>query len=119
MRRAKLQCKDLPTTHEGEVCSTKGELVLGKLHTCGMVIITKKTLCEIAGKKIPPTGWKCERCELKEGLWLNLTDGAILCGRKFWDGTGGNEHAKEHYEATKYPLVVKLGTITPDGAGRY
>ncbi|VDQ17954.1 unnamed protein product [Trichobilharzia regenti] len=44
---------------------------------------------------------------------MNLTDGAILCGRRFWDGTGGNNHAVEHYEKTKYPLAVKLGTITP------
>ena len=35
------------------------------------------------GKKVPPTGWKCERCELTTNLWLNLTDGAILCGRKY------------------------------------
>ena len=32
MRRAKLQCEDSPTTHEGEVHSTKGELVPGELH---------------------------------------------------------------------------------------
>lgn len=31
-------------------------------------------------------------------------------------GSGGNNHAVEHYEKTKYPLAVKLGTITPDGA---
>ena len=60
-------------------------------------------------RKIPPSGWKCERCELKENLWLNLTDGSILCGRKFFDGTGGNNHAVEHYYKTKYPLAVKLG----------
>lgn len=69
------------------------------------------------GKKIPPSGWSCEKCGMKENLWLNLTDGAILCGRKFWDGSGGNNHAIEHYDLTKYPLAVKLGTITPDGAG--
>jgi len=35
-----------------------------------------------------------------------------------WDGTGGNGAALRHFEATgsKYPLVVKLGTITPLGA---
>ena len=35
-----------------------------------------------------------------------------------WDGTGGNGAAMRHFEATgqKYPLVVKLGTITPSGA---
>ena len=69
------------------------------------------------GRKVPPSGWKCERCDLKENLWLNLTDGAIHSGRKFWDGSGGNEHALAHYRETGRPLAVKLGTITPDGAG--
>jgi ubiquitin carboxyl-terminal hydrolase 5/13 len=38
-----------------------------------------------------------------------------------WDGTGGNGSALRHFEATgkKYPLVVKLGTITPSGADVY
>ncbi|CAH8575075.1 unnamed protein product [Heterobilharzia americana] len=67
------------------------------------------------GVRIPPSGWKCSRCDLKDNLWMNLTDGTILCGRRFWDGTGGNNHAVEHYETTKYPLAVKLGTITPKG----
>jgi len=61
------------------------------------------------GRKIPPNGWKCDQCDLTDNLWLNLTDGAILCGRKFFDGTGGNNHASEHYYKTKYPLAVKLG----------
>ena len=60
-------------------------------------------------RKIPPNGWKCEECDLKDNLWLNLTDGSILCGRKFFDGTGGNNHAVDHYYKTKYPLAVKLG----------
>ena len=67
------------------------------------------------GKKIPPKGWKCEKCDLTSNLWLNLTDGAILCGRKFFDGSGGNNHAVDYYKETKYPLAVKLGTITADG----
>lgn len=35
-----------------------------------------------------------------------------------WDGSGGNGAAVRHYEATgkKYPLAVKLGTITPHSA---
>ncbi|CAH8605800.1 Ubiquitin carboxyl-terminal hydrolase 13 [Schistosoma haematobium] len=65
--------------------------------------------------RIPPSGWKCYKCDLRDNLWMNLTDGTILCGRKFWDGSGGNNHALEHYEKTKYPLAVKLGTITPKG----
>ncbi|KAI3820490.1 hypothetical protein L1987_08038 [Smallanthus sonchifolius] len=43
----------------------------------------------------------------------------VLCGRKLWDGNGGNNHAIEYYNETHYPLAVKLGTITSDleGAG--
>ncbi|XP_026847509.1 ubiquitin carboxyl-terminal hydrolase 5 [Drosophila persimilis] len=67
------------------------------------------------GKRIPPSGWQCEKCDLTSNLWLNLTDGSILCGRKFFDGSGGNDHAVEHYRVTNYPLAVKLGTITADG----
>ena len=68
---------------------------------------------------VPPTGWKCCKCDKTENLWLNLTDGMILCGRRLWDGSGGNNHAVEHYQQTKYPLAVKLGTVTADleGAG--
>lgn len=95
------------------------------------------------GVKVPPTGNKCTRCDLTENLWMNLTDGTILCGRKNFDGmswgawhgadrghvrklhaymptgTGGNGHAAEFYNETKYPLAVKLGTITADGADVY
>ena len=68
---------------------------------------------------VPPTGWKCAKCDKTENLWLNLTDGSILCGRRNWDGSGGNDHAVNHYKETNYPLAVKLGTITSDleGAG--
>lgn len=69
------------------------------------------------GKKIPPSGWKCENCDLTNNLWLNLTDGSILCGRRFFDGSGGNDHAVLHFNERRYPLAVKLGTITPDGKG--
>lgn len=54
---------------------------------------------------------------MRENLWLNLTDGAVLCGKWFFDGSGGNGHALDHYKQNKYPLAVKLDTITPDGAG--
>eukprot|EP00850_Spirogloea_muscicola_P012169 SM000078S22028 [mRNA] locus=s78:18702:23792:- [translate_table: standard] len=66
------------------------------------------------GVKVGPSGWQCCRCDQRDNLWLNLSDGAVLCGRRNWDGTGGNNHAVEHYEATKHPLAVKLGTITAD-----
>jgi len=72
-----------------------------------------------------PTQWACEESGLTTGLWLNLSDGYIGSGRKNWDGTGGTGAAKTHYEEMlkisgglkNYPLVVKLGTITPDGTG--
>ena len=34
-------------------------------------------------------------------------------------GTGGNNHAVEYYQQTKYPLAVKLGTITAEGGDVY
>lgn len=69
------------------------------------------------GVAVPPAGWKCAKCDKTDNLWLNLTDGTILCGRKNWDGTGGNDHAVNHYRETGYPLAVKLGTITADLEG--
>ncbi|KAF7112199.1 hypothetical protein RHSIM_RhsimUnG0257500 [Rhododendron simsii] len=66
------------------------------------------------GVIIPPSGWKCAKCNKTENLWLNLTDGMILCGRRNWDGSGGNNHAIEHFKETGYPVAVKLGTITAD-----
>jgi len=71
------------------------------------------------GVKVAPTGWKCAHCDLRENLWMNLTDGAILCGRTMWGGKGGNNHAVEHYQKTGRPLAVKLGTITPEGGDVY
>ncbi|KAI1901944.1 hypothetical protein AGOR_G00039640 [Albula goreensis] len=71
------------------------------------------------GVKIPPSGWKCDVCGLEENLWMNLSDGKVLCGRRYFDGSGGNNHALLHYQQTGYPLAVKLGTITPDGADVY
>ena len=32
------------------------------------------------------SGYKCAKCDITDNLWLNLTDGSILCGRKFFDG---------------------------------
>lgn len=57
----------------------------------------------------------CQNCNLSSNLWLCLTCGALSCGRKNYDGTGGNGHAIEHFKSTSHPLVVKTGTITPEG----
>ncbi|XP_062169190.1 ubiquitin carboxyl-terminal hydrolase 14 [Alnus glutinosa] len=66
------------------------------------------------GVIVPPSGWRCAKCDKRDNLWLNLTDGMIQCGRRNWDGTGGNNHAIDHYKETGYPLAVKLGTVTAD-----
>ncbi|XP_050025606.1 ubiquitin carboxyl-terminal hydrolase 5-like [Dermacentor andersoni] len=71
------------------------------------------------GVKVPRWGWRCEKCCLVENLWLNLTDGSILCGPKRYKDSGGYNHALEHFQETGYPLVVKLCTITSDSADVY
>ena len=65
-----------------------------------------------------PKTWKCEKSGDTENLWLNLSDGFIGGGRRNWDGSGGSNGALDHYIETgeKYPLVVKLGTITTEGS---
>jgi ubiquitin carboxyl-terminal hydrolase 5/13 len=57
----------------------------------------------------------CSSCDLSTNLWLCLTCGSAGCGRKNWDGSGGNGHGIGHFEQTGHPLVVKLGTITAEG----
>lgn len=73
------------------------------------------------GVKISPNpkDWKCEKDGSTDNLWLNLSDGFIGGGRKNWDGSGGSNGALDHFQKTgeKYPLVVKLGTITVDSHG--
>jgi ubiquitin carboxyl-terminal hydrolase 5/13 len=57
----------------------------------------------------------CNDCDLKNNLWLCLTCGNVGCGRKHFDGSGGNGHGMAHYEASRHPVSCKLGTITPEG----
>jgi ubiquitin carboxyl-terminal hydrolase 5/13 len=91
------------------------------------------TLSQFAEGHIPPSGtphflsscdlvkWQdtglahCSKCDLKENLWLCLTCGALGCGRNMYGGVGGNGHALAHFEASRHPVCVKLGTITPEG----
>mmetsp|Transcript_68644 Transcript_68644/g.123711 ORF Transcript_68644/g.123711 Transcript_68644/m.123711 type:complete len:837 (+) Transcript_68644:196-2706(+) len=79
-----------------------------------------------ATKKISPDpkDWRCEKSGDTQNLWLNLSNGFIGGGRKNWDGTGGSNGALDHFLEEKekgnfFPLVVKLGTITPQGADVY
>ena len=59
---------------------------------------------------------KCAMCDLSSNLWLNLSSGFIGCGRKNYDGSGGNGHAIDFFKANpQHPVNVKLGTITPEG----
>jgi ubiquitin carboxyl-terminal hydrolase 5/13 len=57
----------------------------------------------------------CNSCELSSNLWLCLCCGNLGCGRKSYDGKGGNGHGLEHGKNAGHPLVIKTGTITPDG----
>ncbi|OBZ78711.1 Ubiquitin carboxyl-terminal hydrolase 14 [Grifola frondosa] len=57
----------------------------------------------------------CSKCDLKENLWLCLTCGSLGCGRQQFGGIGGNGHGLQHFEETRHPISVKLGTITPEG----
>jgi len=81
-----------------------------------------------ATKKVSPNpqDWVCEESGMRENLWLNLSDGHIGSGRRQYDGSGGTNGALNHYTTTRashppngFPLVVKLGTITPHGADVY
>lgn len=57
----------------------------------------------------------CAKCDLKSNLWLCLHCGHLGCGRKYYDGSGGNNHGVEHWEQTQHSVALKLGTITADG----
>ncbi len=57
----------------------------------------------------------CRSCDLTENLWLCLTCGLLGCGRQQFGGLGGNGHGLKHWEETRHPVAVKLGTITAEG----
>ncbi|KAJ2157434.1 ubiquitin C-terminal hydrolase Ubp14 [Coemansia sp. RSA 552] len=69
----------------------------------------------------PATGFgldkmhQCSMCDKRENLWMCLTCGNVGCGRRQYDGSGGNDHAIGHYNETGHKVSVKLGTITPEG----
>ncbi|KAK7688341.1 hypothetical protein QCA50_008713 [Cerrena zonata] len=71
---------------------------------------------QFATGHIQPSGLAhCGKCDLKENLWLCLTCGSLGCGRQQFGGIGGNGHGLQHFEETRHPVSVKLGTITPEG----
>lgn len=73
--------------------------------------LDQSTSKKIASKELA----HCQECELKANLWLCMTCGHLGCGRKNFDGSGGNNHGVDHYNATGHGVNVKIGTITPEG----
>jgi len=79
------------------------------------------------GKKVSPDPktWVDEETgEQSENLWLNLSTGHVGGGRRQMNAAGewtGSGSALKHFEDTgrKYPLAVKLGTISARGADVY
>jgi uncharacterized UBP type Zn finger protein len=57
----------------------------------------------------------------RDDLFSRVHDDDCQTLLQHWDGTGGTGSALHHFEQTgkKYPLVVKLGTITPSSADVY
>lgn len=84
-----------------------------KLEQCEHTLTLDQTGAhKIANKSLA----HCGECDLSANLWLCMTCGHLGCGRKNWDGSGGNGHGKAHFDSTMHPLVCKLGTITPEGS---
>uniref|UniRef100_A0A915ELF2 DNA helicase n=1 Tax=Ditylenchus dipsaci TaxID=166011 RepID=A0A915ELF2_9BILA len=76
---------------------------------------TVKNLVQLDVQKSTPTdGWMCETegCQIKQNLWLNLSDGFVGCGRQShgskYDGKG---HAEAHARESGFSLVVRVATI--------
>lgn len=112
-------------TQDFQVCCQSGAIGSYKAHTNESkgrkYLVHSQNRCPVFHICFFVLQWKCDETGATENLWLNLSTGHIGSGRPQWDGTGGNGAALRHYESTgkKYPLVVKLGTITPGGADVY
>lgn len=57
----------------------------------------------------------CTACPLEKNLWMCMTCGNLACGRRQFDGSGGNGHALQHFQETGHPVALKLGTIVYRG----
>ena len=92
------------------------QLVTGPIAASGKYSSFRGVCYDMSAHICAPTGLAhCTKCDLKENLWLCLTCGSLGCGRQQYGGLGGNGHGLQHYEETKHPVSVKLGTITPEG----
>ncbi|KAG9311206.1 hypothetical protein JVU11DRAFT_8281 [Chiua virens] len=100
--------QSLSSARQSEVKAWEEEIV-----ACEHTLILE----QIASGPIPAEGLAhCASCELTSNLWLCLSCGALGCGRSQYGSLGGNSHALAHFNATRHPVCVKLGTITPEGA---
>lgn len=70
---------------------------------------------EVSGYAARSQLQQCHQCDKKENLWLCLTCGYVGCGRRQFDGSGGNGHAADHFSSSNHAVSLKLGTITADG----
>lgn len=59
---------------------------------------------------------ECMNCTLKENIWLCMVCGFQGCGRRQFDGSGGNNHALEHFESSSHNICVKLGSLSSEAA---
>lgn len=67
---------------------------------------------------------QCDECDADRNIWLCLACGHRGCGRRYFDGSGGNNHAADHFAAHHaassdclHALCVKLGTVDSAGNG--
>ena len=70
--------------------------------------ISKEKICDKINLE------KCNDCDMVGNLWLCIDCGNLGCGRKNYDGTGGNNHGISHYDKTKHPISIKVGTLCGD-----
>lgn len=83
-----------------------------QIHACEHTLTLDQSFAQkIARKDLA----HCGLCDLDNNLWICLECGHLGCGRKFYDGTGGNGHALAHYESSGHALAVKSGTISLEG----
>jgi len=87
------------------------------LQPCEHVFLQQQLPNTLSPQEIAARLSQCSSCDLRANLWLCLECGNVACGRKQFGGEGlpGNGHALEHYNSTKHPVAVKLGSITADG----
>eukprot|EP00164_Ancoracysta_twista_P002700 GFYU01003594.1.p1 GENE.GFYU01003594.1~~GFYU01003594.1.p1 ORF type:complete len:771 (-),score=253.40 GFYU01003594.1:21-2333(-) len=82
-----------------------------QLTSCTHIDNCQQTEASLAAKTLA----HCQSCELNNNLWLCLVCGSLGCGRRQYDGSGGNGHALDHATSSGHGASVKLGTITPEG----